>query len=488
MLSGLLCLVLSLAFAEEPVDAPSEEVPSEETASEDAVEEAGPVFAATAYLTTDSLVLQPDGSVLLRRVVNFSIPQPPLPVEGEEEEEEDVDDDTELPEPDVVTVRLRHANGPTGDMAFSLPVAEGAEGDEASDVDSDSDSDSDAEPEASDDSEPEEAVALMPLPISANTRTVEVVILDTQAELAEIDEQREQLRLTIAAVEDAQKREQTSPRYDLDLVEAQLSGMAHTTLTGAERADERLAYLQAQLQRATTAATLLLDGEFTVDTYLDLEYTDLEPGEHVVIIEESVPQARWAAGYLLDTTPAAGMVTSEWIAGMEVPLELGFTNVSLAVDWGYGEVAVGEADDTYTFIAGRQVHPIVLAQLPNTYRNIVRADGVDRRVDVFNPFEHPLPSTVTALGPTTTPMRALEVEGSFRLGLGPATGWRVKRKGSQYDIRIPYAASTPVWMPIDPTGCRIAASGDVLGLEELDGVKGTAAVLTGRGIVSVMCD
>ncbi len=485
MLFGLLCLVLSLASAEEPVDPPTEEVPSEEPASEDVVDLAGPVFAATAYLTTDALVLQPDGAVMLRRVVNFSIPEPPPPVGGQEEEEEDVDDDTDMPEPDIVTVRLRHANGPTGDMIFGLPVVEV---EEEAELDSDSDPDSDSEFEVVADSEPEEPLDVMPLPMSANTRLVEVVILDTQAELAEIDEHREELRVSIAAVEEAQKREQTSPRYDLDLVEAQLSGMEHTTLTGAERGDERLAYLQAQLQRATTAATLLLDGQPTVDTYLDLEYPALEPGEYIVVIEETVAEARWAAGYLLDTTPSAGMVTSEWVAGVELPLELGFTNVSVAVDWGHGEMAVGESDDTYTFIAGRQVHPIVLAQLPNTYRNIVGADGVDRRVDVSNPFEYPLPATITALGPTTTAMRALDVEDSFRLGLGPAAGWRVKRKGSQYDIRIPYAASTPVWMPIDPTGCRIAASGDVLGLEELDGAKGTAAVLTGRGIVSVMCD
>jgi hypothetical protein len=255
-----------------------------------------------------------------------------------------------------------------------------------------------------------------------------------------------------------------------------------------DRGDERLAYLQAQLERATTAATLLLDGQPTVDTYLDLEYVELEPGEHTVIIEESVADARWASGYLLDTTPAAGMVTSEWIAGIDLPLSLGFDSVSVAVDWGYGEVQVGESDELYSFIAGRKVHAIVLAQLPNIYRNIVGTDSVDRRLDIANPFPHALPATVAALGPTVTPIRALDVEDSFRLGLGPANGWRVKRKGKEYDIRIPYAAPTPVWLPIDPTGCRIAATGDVLGLEELDGAKGTAAVLAGRGIVSVMCD
>lgn len=475
MLSGLLVLALSLASAQEPADAPAVETPVEEPA-----EEPGPVYAATAYLTSDALVLQPDGSLMLRRVVNFSIPEPPEPAEGEEEEEEDVDDDTELPEPDVVTVRLRHASGPTGNLVFSLPeppVDDTVE--EVVEADSDV-----AEVEPDTDAEAPEETAKLPL--SANLRTAEVVVVDAQSELAKIDERREELRVTIAALEEAQKRDQTEPRYDLDLVEAQLSGDAHTTLTGAERADERLAYLQAQLQRATAAATLLLDGEPMVDTYLDLEYDALAPGEHTVIVEESVPEGRWAAGYLLDTTPSAGVVTSEWVAGVELPLDLGLTDVSVAVDWGHGEVAVGDA--THTFIAGRQLHPVVLAELPNTYRNIVGPDGVTRRVDVFNPFPHPLPATVAALGPTTTPIRELDVEDSFRLGLGPAAGWRVKKKGNQYDVRIPYAAPTPVWMPIDPTGCRIAASGDVLGLEELDGVKGTAVIVTGRGIVSVMCD
>lgn len=484
MLSGLLCFILPLAFAQDPADAPVEDAPSEEPMVE---EPAGPTYAATVLLTTDGLVLEADGSLLLRRHVTFSIPEPPEPVEGEEREEDDVDDDTDLPEPEVVTVRLRHAHGPTGDMQFGLPMPN-VEAVAGAHAEADSDADTDVEPDTDADTEVAEPVVMMPLPMSANARLVEVPILDTQAELAEIDAEREALRVAIAELEEQQKRDLTTPRYDLDLVEAQLAGAASTPVSGAERGEEQLAYLQAQLQRATAAATLLLDGQPTVDTYLDLEYAELEPGEHTVIIEETLTDARWAAGYLLDTTPSAGMVSSAWVAGLELPLELGFYDVTLAVDWGHGEVTIGESDATTTFIAGRRVHPIVVAELPNVYRNIVSDDGVERRVDITNPFPHALPATVAALGPTTTPIRALDVDDSFRLGLGPASGWRVKKKDSQYDIRVPYAAATPVWLPIDPTGCRIAASGDVLGLEEVDGMNGTAAVITGRGIVSVMCD
>ena len=403
-------------------------------------------ITVTADGTSPELQLLADGTVVLSRQIRVVIEPPPEPVEGEEVvEDPDTDSDSGEPEPHRIAVLLSQSEDPSAVLTVASETA---------------------------------------VVRSYHLHQHSVDREDSRGELAAIDVHRVRLRTEIEAAETILKRGDATARPDLDLLERQL-GLSTEPVEAELRDQAHIAHLQAELERHTVGATLILDSAPAFDQYLEVVVEPLEPGEYILTITRPVPDATWASGYMLDASPESGVVVSTWLGGLNLPQNTAFDDVAVSVDWGNGLVTVVPS---MSFHPDGGAQPFVIAQLPNVYRNIVGDRVVNRRVDVSNPFDSALPATLVALGMSIVPIGALEPEASFRLSLGPAQGFRVRQRDSEFDIRTGIEAITPVWLPIDPTGCRIAASGQIIGMEELDGEIGIAVGITERGVVSVLCD
>lgn len=406
--------------------------------------------SAVTYDVTDaeeSLNLLPDGSVELVRLVTVNVPEPE-PVEGDEDEEDvDADSDSGEPEPDVLRVwGLRTGVPATGftieTSGFELKGKE-----------------------------------LVVEPIS------EAVML---ARRAEIQAEREVVREAIAAQQERIADADTPRRRDLDFLEAQLAEAATITeVPGAVRAQTDLDRLQAQLTRLDEELVGLLDGDPVERIGLSLSVDPLPPGEHSLLLSRPLANARWTSGYYMLGDRALGDVTTTLLGGLDLPAGTGFDPLPIQVDLGTGAIAAEAGEVGLHPDGGMQ--PFAITTLDTRYRNLMRGDSVERRVDVTNPLEIPLPATRLGLRTTLVAMNALEPNEAFRLGLGTLTDWRVRQRNGEWDIRTGIAAATPVWIPQDPTGCRIAASGDILGPEEVDGAKGLSVMIAERGVVAFQC-